>query len=180
MAANELTLALEARARRAYEWGRLRWSLRPAPLILAAAAVALACGRPLSLTFALAGVLLPLAATLSFAGGAGGRAVMPGMLAGVVALACPVLMHTLGHVCLGPSCMMLALPACIVGGAAAGVLIASRAAQEENGGHFLVAAVVVAGLMGALGCSLAGAAGVAGMLAGTVAAGAPVLLAFRR
>lgn len=178
MAANDLAM-LEARARRAYEWGRLRWSLRPAPLILAAAAAALACGRPLSWTCALAGLLLPLSIALSFAGGAGGRAVMPGLLAGAVALACPVLMHTVGHVCLGPSCMSLGLPACIAGGAAAGVLIASRAAQEE-GGHFLLAAVAVAGLMGALGCSLAGAAGVLGMLAGTVAAGAPTLLALRR
>ena len=105
---------------------------------------------------------------------------MPGLLAGAVALACPVLMHTLGHVCLGPSCMMLGLPACILGGAAAGVLIASRAARDESGGRFLLAAGAVAGLMGALGCSLAGAAGVLGMVAGTVAAGAPALVAFRR
>jgi hypothetical protein len=180
MAANDLAMTLEARARRAYEWGRLRWSLRPSPLVLAAAAAALACGRPLPSTCALAGLLLPLSVALSFAGGAGGRAVMPGLLAGTVALACPVLMHTVGHVCLGPSCIMLGLPACIAGGAAAGVLIASRAAQEESGGRFLLAALAVAGLMGALGCSLAGAVGVLGMLAGTVAAGAPTLLALRR
>jgi hypothetical protein len=178
MAANDLLLL--ARARRAYEWGRLRASLRLVPLLLAAAAAALACGRPLSLTCALTGLLLPLSLWLSFAGGAGGRAVMPGLLAGTIALACPILLHTVGHACLGPSCMMLGIPACIVGGAAAGLLIASRAAQEESGGRFLLAAVVLAGLMGALGCSLAGAAGVLGMLAGTVVTGAPALLAFRR
>jgi hypothetical protein len=172
--------ALEARARRAYEWGRLRSSLRLAPLILAAAAAALACGRPLSSICALAGLLLPLSLGLSIAGGAGGRAVMPGLVAGTVALACPVLLHTVGHACLGPSCMMLGIPACVVGGAAAGALIASRAAGEESGGRFLLPAATVAGLMGALGCSLAGAAGVLGMLAGIVLAGAPTLLAFRR
>lgn len=105
---------------------------------------------------------------------------MPGLVAGTVALACPVLLHTVGHACLGPSCMMLGIPACVVGGAAAGALIASRAAGEESGGRFLLAAATVAGLMGALGCSLAGAAGVLGMLAGIVLAGAPTLLAFRR
>ena len=101
---------------------------------------------------------------------------MPGLLAGTVALACPILLHTVGHACLGPSCMMLGIPACIAGGAGAGVVIAARAAREESAGGFLLAAVAVAGLMGAFGCSLAGAAGVLGMLAGIVLAGAPVLL----
>jgi hypothetical protein len=173
-------LALQARARRAYEWGRLRASLRLAPLVLAAAIAALACGRPLGLTCALAGLLLPLSLGLSVVGGAGGRAVRPGLVAGTVALACPVLLHTVGHACLGPSCMMLGIPVCIAGGAGAGVLIALRAARDESGSRFLLAAVAVAGLMGALGCSLAGAAGVLGMLAGIVVTGAPALLAFRR
>ncbi|MGE5048433.1 MAG: hypothetical protein ACM3PC_07710 [Deltaproteobacteria bacterium] len=168
-------LALEARARRAYEWGRVRASLRLAPVVFAGAAAALACGRPLWSTCAVAGVLLPLALGLSIGGGTGGRAVIPGLVAGTVALACPVLMHTVGHACLGPACMTLGIPACIVGGAAAGALIASRAAREESGGRFLVAALSVAGLMGALGCSLAGAAGVLGMLAGLALTSAPIL-----
>ena len=179
MAANDLPMTLEARARRAYEWGRLRWSLRLVPPVLAASGVAVACGSSLSPTCALAAALLLLSLWLSFSGGAAGRAVMRGLLAGAVALACPVLLHTLGHACLGPSCMMLGIPSCIAGGAGAGLLIASRAAREK-GGRFLLASVAVAGLLGALGCSLAGAAGVLGMLAGTVAAGAPALLAFRR
>jgi hypothetical protein len=174
MAMNDL--ALQARARRAYEWGRLRASLRLAPLVLAAAIAALACGRPLGLTSALAGLLLPLSLGLSVVGGAGGRAVIPGLVAGTVALACPVLLHTLGHACLGPSCMMLGIPVCVAGGAGAGVLIALRAVRDEGGGPFLLAAVAVAGLMGALGCSIAGAAGVLGMLAGILLAGTPVLL----
>lgn len=177
MAANDL--ALLARARRAYELGRVRAALRIAPLVFAAAAAALACGRPPFSTCALAGLLLTLALGLSIAGGAGGHAVMPGLVAGTVALACPVLLHTVGHACLGPSCMTLGIPACIAGGAGAGALIALRAAGEESSGRFLLSAVAVAGLMGALGCSLAGAAGVLGMLAGIVAAGAPVLLARR-
>src|SRR5689334_1170521 len=117
MAANDLPMALEARARRAYEWGRLRFSLRLVPPVLAAAAVAVACGRPLSPTCTLAGVLVLLSLSLSFTGGAGGRAVAPGLVAGCVALACPVLLHTVGHACLGPSCMLLGIPACIAGGA---------------------------------------------------------------
>jgi hypothetical protein len=41
-------------------------------------------------------------------------------------------------------------------------------------------ALAVAGLMGALGCTIAGTAGVAGMLAGVLAAGAPLLVTARR
>jgi hypothetical protein len=178
MATNETDLL--ARARAAYEIGRLRWSFRTAPLILGAAAVALACGRPVALIAALCGVLLPLAVGLSYAGGGAGRAVLPGLLGGAAALAPPVLLHTIGHACVGPACMILGIPACVIGGALGGVVIARRAAAAGEGLSFVCAAAAVAALTGALGCSIAGAAGVLGMLAGTVAAGAPVLIAARR
>ena len=51
MAPNELTL--QVRARRAYEVGRLRWSLRFAPAVAAAFVAAVACGRPFDLSCAL-------------------------------------------------------------------------------------------------------------------------------
>jgi hypothetical protein len=100
--------------------------------------------------------------------------------AGAIALAIPLLLRTVGHACFGPACMALGVPACIAGGAAGGVLIAYRTAQDDGAARFLLSALAVAGLMGAFGCSLAGAAGVLGMLAGTLAAGAPALLAWRR
>ncbi|TMA26280.1 MAG: hypothetical protein E6J78_14065 [Deltaproteobacteria bacterium] len=173
-------LVLERRARRAYELGRLRSALRLAPFVLAAAAVAVACGRPAGLSCALGAMLLPLTVALAFRGGGAGRGVVPGLLAGTVALAMPLLVQIVGHACIGPACMALCMPSCVVGGAAGGAFIALRARFEERPAPFALAALAVAGLMGALGCTLAGAAGVVGMLAGAVVAGAPVLISVRR
>ena len=173
MAMNEA--ALQARARRAYEWGRLRWSLRLVPLVALAAGAAAACGRPAGLCCALGAAVAGLAVGLSWAGGSGGRAVAPGLIAGVCALALPLAMRTVGHFCESDVCMTLCLPACVVGGGLAGVLLALRAVREEQGALFAVSGLALAGLMGALGCTLSGAAGVAGMLAGAIIAGGPVL-----
>jgi hypothetical protein len=180
MAANETAVNLELRARRAYEWGRLRWSLRLAPALALAAGVSVACGRPVGLCCALLAVLLPLAVGLSFAGGSAGRAVRPGLLAGGFALAMPLLVRTAGPFCIGDACMSLCLPACVVGGCVAGVLIALRAAREGHGARFALSGLLLAGLMGSLGCTLSGLAGVGGMLAGALVAGGPVLLVARR
>ena len=171
---------LRLRARRAYEIGRLRWSLRFAPAVVAAFAAAVACGRPLDLCGALGAAVLLLTVGLSFAGGEGGRAVLPGLFGGSFALALPLAVRTLGHVCLGDACMALCLPACVLGGAIGGGFLAFRAAREERGGVFLAAGVAVAGLLGALGCTLAGLSGVGGMIAGALVTGTPVLLAARR
>ncbi|HTO97545.1 MAG TPA: hypothetical protein VMK66_10920, partial [Myxococcales bacterium] len=178
MAATEL--ALEARARRAYELGRLRWALRSAPLALAAGAAALACGRPLALTCGLTFALLVLSTALAFAGGPAGRAVGPGLAAGFLALAMPLLMATLGHACFGPECMRYGLPICMAGGALGGLVIARSALRAQPALRFVAAAAAVGALTGALGCTIAGAAGVLGMLAGAVLAGAPLLAAARR
>jgi len=171
---------LESRARRAYEWGRLRWSLRLAPFVLLAAGAALSCGRPLDLTCALSSALLPLVVGLTFAGGSAGRGVLPGLLGGSVALALPLLVRTVGHFCVGEACMAFCLPACVVGGAIAGAVIGATARSEGVEAPFVASALLIAGLTGALGCTLSGLAGVGGMLAGALAVGAPVLLAARR
>jgi hypothetical protein len=171
---------LAARARRAYEVGRLRWSLRLAPAVAAAFAAAVACGRPLDLCFALGAAALLLVVGLSFAGGEAGRAAAPGLVAGGFALVLPLAVRTLGHLCIGDACMSLCLPSCVAGGAIGGCFLALRAAREERGGVFIAAAVAVAGLLGALGCTLAGLSGVAGMIAGVFVAGTPVLYAARR
>ena len=175
MAANELAVNLEVRARRAYELGRLRWSLRLLPLLAAAGAAALACGRPAGLCCAMLAALAPLAVGLAYAGGPGGRAVGPGLLAGSFALALPLAVRTIGHVCASDVCMSLCLPSCVAGGGIAGALLALRAAKEQGGALFIASGLAIAGLMGALGCTLAGAGGVIGMAAGALAAGAPVL-----
>ena len=180
MEANDPTLTLEARARRAYELGRLRDATKLAPFIILAGAAALACGRPWPLTAAVTLPLLALSLGLSFAGGAAGRAVVPGLVAGGPALAVPLLMATVGHACFGDSCMTLCLPACVVGGAVAGAVIARMAVRHDGDVRFLGSAFAVMALTGALGCSISGAAGVVGMLAGVLAAGTPLLVVARR
>ena len=134
MALNDLApdALLHSRARRAYELGRLRTALRVAPFVLLALAAALLCGRPLDVCSALCAVLLPLSVGLVFLGGSAGRAVRPGLLAGFAALALPLLVRTAGHACMGPACMILCLPSCVLGGALAGgvpVLTLARRAQ---------------------------------------------------
>jgi hypothetical protein len=178
MAAGELSL--EARARRAYELGRLRAALRLAPFVLVAAAAAIGCGRPLPVTCAVAVPLLLLSVGLAYAGGSPGRAVYHGLLAGAAPLAAPLLMATVGHTCFGPACASLGLPACILGGSLAGVVIARTTARQDADLPFVLAALAVAALTGSLGCTIAGAAGVLGMLAGVILAGTPVLVAARR
>lgn len=178
MAANDLMLL--ARARRAYEFGRLWSALRLAPVVLAAAALALASGRPAPLTGAVTCVLLVLTVGLHFRGGIAGRAVVPGLVAGAAALAMPLFMAIFGHACFGPACMKLGLPACVAGGALAGFVIARAAARQQAELQFIAAAAAIAAAMGSLGCTIAGVAGVLGMLAGTLAAGVPVLIAARR
>jgi len=178
MAASDLIL--EQRARRAYELGRLRLALRLLPFVAAGTAVAILCGRPPAPTLALGGALLALSVLLVHAGGGAGRGVVPGLIAGAAPLAMPLLMITVGHACFGDACMRLCLPACVAGGATAGVVVARTAARHAGDWRFVSAALAVAALTGAMGCSTAGAAGVLGMIAGFVLAGAPVLAAARR
>ena len=174
-----LVAALELRARRAYELGRARWALKAALPVLAAFAAAMACGRPFGLCSTLGAAALSVAVALSFVGGEAGRAVRPGLVAGSFALVLPLAVRTFGHVCASDVCMSLCLPSCIAGGSLAGGFLALRAAREESGRVFIAGGVVIAGLVGALGCTLAGAGGVLGMIAGALVAGAPVLLAAR-
>jgi len=164
---------LAQRARRAYEWGRLRFALRLAPIVAGAAVVAFACGRPFDLCGLLGGALLLVAVGLTFLGGSAAGGVVPGLVAGLAPLA--LLVRTVGHACVGNSCMALCMPACIAGGALAGAFIATR----RGDAWFLLVALLVAGLTGSLGCTMAGMSGVLGMLGGALLAGAPVL-ALRR
>lgn len=174
------TTDLQRLARTAYERGRFARALRLAPLVLAAAAMAVVCGQPKTLTCCLALALLPLAIGLHIRGGSAGRAVMPGLVAGWAALSLPLLLRTAGHVCFGAACMKLGLPVCALGGILSGALIGTLARRDGGGASYVAAAALIAGLSGAMGCSLGGAFGIVGMLAGAVAGGAPILLAARR
>jgi hypothetical protein len=170
---------LRLHARRAYELGRVRVAARAAGAALLIAAAALALGRPLFPTAPIALVLTIAAGVLVFRGRAGGRAVWPGLAAGTGAMLLPIALTTAGCALFGPGCMRFCLPTCVVAGCMLGASLALLGAREEQGGEFLLAGIGTAALAAALGCPVAGAAGVAGMALGVLAAGAPVWVVAR-
>ena len=170
---------LRDRARRAYEWGRIRAALRETlPVIPLVGASLLACSAPVQ-TIASGGLLYAVAVTLRARGGASGRAVTPGFVAGLGAFFAPLVAGVLWA---DPgACDALAMRTiCFVGGVATGGnvgIFALRAAADEA--RFLVSAAVVAGLTGSLGCMFGGLGGILGMVLGLLIATAPVLALIR-
>jgi hypothetical protein len=174
MAVPESVLA--ARARRAYEAGRLRAAL-PA-IALAVPMVGLSvvlCDRPsASAACGLALVAVLLAA--AWRGRPYARGARAGLVAGLGPLLLP--MATCFHLCAGGVCL-LAPTACVLAGLAGGVAIGVHARHRvptgPDAGGYLLAALTVAALVGSLGCVIAGASGVVGMVVGLALGTAPVL-----
>ena len=135
------------------------------------------CGRP-SASIALGLVLAGVCAALVWRGGTGARAVTPGLAAGVISLAVPIL------AC--PACRALNLAeaapwvVCAVGGLCSGAVIAFATAGERRDRALLVfGAGAVAALAGSLGCVIAGLGGVAAMMA-ALALATPLSFRFAR
>lgn len=166
--------ALAARARRAYERGRLSWALPRAAEAIAVAAVALlgcpAPGRPAACAAAL-GVAL---AVCLWRGGAWARGARLGFLAGLAPCWLPAAVR-LGYASCDRICPVL--PAvCLAGGLVAGLLLGWLGLRLQGGRRFWLAALGTAVLAGAVGCLPAGLAGLAGMSLGLLAgAAAPAL-----
>jgi hypothetical protein len=170
---------LEARARHAYEWGRAWHGLRAAVTVLPLVVLSsLGCGRSTA-TIAFGAALFGVVTTLRWRGEAAGRAVVPGMLAGVLPLVAPIAAKLSGHCCLGLSCGVF-MSACLGGGALCGALVGWRLGRRGAGSRELALTLVVAGLTGAMGCVSGGLSGVLGMVAGIVLGAAPGLLLVRR
>jgi hypothetical protein len=169
MKSNEELLAI---ARRAYERGRTAKALRTAALALPMALLSLDCCAKHEATLLLAALLAALSGALTFRGGAMGRGVVPGFVAGAVPLLVPLFACSACAAVGGP----LAFAPCVVGGLASGAIIAHYAAREgEERGAFVVAAGTVAALAGSLGCVLVGLGGLVAMGAG-LALATPIAL----
>jgi hypothetical protein len=172
--------ALLSRARIAYERGRVIHALRAAWLALPMVALSLSLTHRPELSLGAGALLVLLALGLRVRGGAGGRAVMPALTAGLVPLLLPMIMRMGGHCCIAGACWPVCMIGCILGGAAAGLMIGFASALEREGrGAFLVAATMISGLSGMLGCAIVGAAGMAGMLLAVIAAAWPVAMLSR-
>lgn len=154
------------RARLMYEWARLRRALVGfAPALLVVALAAFITPRPAS-ALLFGGALFCAGVALLWYGHDLHRAVLPGVLAGVVPLAVALCANQVGHVCTGASCVSLCLPACAGGGLIAGITVSVIGHRRKLGGGFWIAGSVVALLTGAMGCACIGYAGLFGLLAG--------------
>src|SRR5262245_50078837 len=96
---------LRALSRRAYEGGRLRGALRTGVWVLPLAATAVLPCQTGVTGCALTGALFAVVVALLWRGQTAGRAVMPGLMAGLVALALPIGVQLVGHACASPRCM---------------------------------------------------------------------------
>lgn len=162
------------RARFVYESARLRSAVVRAWPILLAAALAIRLGSSAERVITLAIVLAVAAIALMWRGRVPGRAVEPGMLAGVAPLVLPGIAMGCASAC-SASCATWCATSCVAGGLIAGGVIGTLAAKRSDGGWlFGLTAAAIAAATGAMGCSIAGATGVAGMLAGLGAGAVPL------
>jgi hypothetical protein len=170
--------ALAARARRAYEQGRLQAAVWRAVPLVPLVVWSLAWCRYPTLAALCGATLVALTVAFAWRGQLWGRAVAPGLAAGLAPLVLPLLMRGASEVCVGEMCCSLCLLGCVSGGIVAGVVIGRRASALAKGrAPFLAAAGALALLAGAPACAFAGVVGLAGLLLGFAAGSAPVLLA---
>ncbi len=164
------------RARRAYERGRLEVGLRTAAWVAPMVAVSLVtCGHP-GATLLTGVALVTLVTTLVARGGEGSRGVRRGLLAGIVPLLLPVVVHVMGHPCHGNGPCLLFPTTCIGGGVLAGLgLCLLTRGRLPRGLGALAPSFATAFLAGSLGCVLMGLGGVVGMIAGMAVGATPLL-----
>jgi len=167
---------IERRGRWAYELGRATWASQVLLLVLPLLLVAQVIGRPTGLVLGLGGTLTGLAFALAVVHDRYARAVFAGVLAGLPAFVLPLLIRNVGIVQLGAAALDPCLPAAFVSGVLAGTFVSVRAVEEKPHLSFFLAATAAAALIGTLGCSVAGSAGVLGLMAGVIVGTAPVAL----
>lgn len=164
-----------ASARRAYEWGRFRRAaLGVLPLLPLVALSAYLSSRPLP-TWGFGLLAFGLGTGLLWVGREPRRAVLPGVVAGVVPLVLALCANRV-HLCGPDGCSTLCMPACIAGGLAAGVGIAVLGFRRRAGPAWWSGATALTLLTGAMGCSCVGFSGVVGLLCGFAVGVVPLAL----
>ena len=157
---------VERRARFKYEWSRVRRALLGfAPAMLVVGIAALFARYPSSaLLFGL--MMFAVGVALLWYGRDLKRAVLPGLVAGIVPLTLVLCASRVDHACMGNECMMVCLPACAAGGIVAGLVVAAVGYRGGHGMGFWVGASAVALLTGAMACFCVGYSGLAGLALG--------------
>jgi hypothetical protein len=157
---------LERRARLKYEWSRARWAFfgfAPAMLVVG---IAVQFARNPSSTAWFGLLMFVVGVSLLWYGRDLKRAVLPGLVAGIVPLTLVLCANHVGHACMGDECMMVCLPACAGGGIVAGLVVAAVGYRRGHGAGFWVGASAVALLTGAMGCICVGYSGLGGLALG--------------
>ena len=164
---------LKRQARQAYEWARLRSALPWALVGVALGAIAVWRGAPHAGGFA--GVLAMLLVWLRWRGQDIGRAVIPGLAAGSLGYAAPLIYAAQHGCCAGSSCSDACTMVCAVGGLGTGLLLARAVIKGPQALGFAVAVSAVAGMTAAVGCTAMGWVGLVGVAVGW-AVSAPVVV----
>jgi hypothetical protein len=166
---------LAARARRAYEAGRLGWATQIAWVVLTLVGVSFVAVGASTISAATGVALLAATIALRWRGRVWSAAVRAGLTAGLIPYA---LLLTFscgsGLYCALGGCVEHCVRFCGIGGLAAGVLLAARARHHgEQTAQFMLASSVVAALTGLLGCFVGGLTGMLWMVVGELAATIP-------
>jgi hypothetical protein len=156
---------LERAARRRYELRRLSDALLAAvPIALIGACAAWFARRPAStVSFAIVTVLA--ASFLFWWGRAPRRAVLPGVVAGVLPLVLSLTANGMHH-CASGQCSSMCVPACVAGGLLAGFGVSTVGLRRRAGWEFWLAGSALALATGSMGCACIGFSGVVGLAAG--------------
>jgi hypothetical protein len=158
---------LRRRARKQYELGRLRHTLQDAWPVVPIIALGALYHSNAALIVSVGAGLFALATIFSWLGQNWRQAIFPGFLAGAPPLLIPPLVPANAFCWIGGRCWVWCVLLCPLSGLIAGAVVGVLATRHQDRGlHFLAAVALIAGLTGALGCSVAGILGIVGMLAG--------------
>lgn len=175
---------LEHAARRAYENGRRVRAAELSLPLLAVGVLAVVTGTKVATAVSVSLALTTLAFAFLVRGQSLGRAVLPGLLLGLVPFGCAhAAQHvpaSFGHLCTGSQCVSWCIPMCSAGGLIAGALIGRLARRASSPGLFALGAGSLAVLTGSLGCACVGVSGVVGAALGLSTGLLPSLLLSRR
>ena len=164
---------LAEQARRAYELGRLRTALRLGLFVPLLTALSICgCGSVLG-SLVCGGLLAPVVVFFGWKGQGLGRAVLPGVLAGLAPFTIALGAGLSGHACATGGWCTFFIGACLIGGFVAGLFVASAARGSIRQ---LLAGALLAGLTGSLGCLVAGATGVIALSAGLLLGAVPAFV----
>jgi hypothetical protein len=167
---------LRGRAKRAYEWGRLRHASGASiPALLVGSMVAVLV-KEVSWPLVLGLALYLASVVLVWFGRNPGRSVLPGIVYGLLPLTGGVISRLHGHACMGLSCYSTCMLYCVGGGVLAGVLVGRLASKSDTPAAVFMSAAATALLTGAIGSSCVGVHGVVGMAMGVGMGALPLAL----